>query len=98
MPLPIPDNSLETPIRRMITGVHFSVQPETGDNPAPIPTLTATVTFTDIYRNGEGLPVLYPVSGAVTLTNSELFAIPGAAQTLGAVQALAYSKASEQGL
>lgn len=82
----------------MITGVQFSVQPETGDQPAAVPTLTATVTFTDIYRNAEGLPVLYPVQGQVVLTNDDLFAIPGAAQTLGAVQALAYARATEQGL
>lgn len=99
MPTQIPSNALETPLRRQITSVNFGVALDTADTPASIPTLSASVGFTDIWRNAEGNPVAYPVSDRVLLTHDELIAVhPSALQVLGALQALAYTKGAEQGL
>lgn len=94
MPIPLDPNNEERPDRRQITGVFFSVVLDTSETPAQIPTLTASVTFTDLWRSPNGDPRGYQVPGQVVLTHAELMAIPGAPQTLGAVQALAYQKAA----
>lgn len=98
MPIPIPSKDNETPVRRQITSVNFSVILDTADEPAQIPTLTATICFTDLYRNAEGLPVAYGVSGNVVIPHAELIALPNSLAVLGAVQALAYQRAAEQGI
>jgi hypothetical protein len=99
MPQNIPNNAIETPFRRQITSVNFSVDLDTADTPAPIPRLTATVGFTDIWKTAEGLPVAYPVANRVVLTHDELINChPAALQVLGAVELLAYQRAGEQGV
>jgi len=77
------------PVRRQITGVNFNVALDTEEVSAQIPTLTATVTFTDLWRAPNVDPVPYGVPGQIVLTHGELMKITGDLQTIVAVQAIA---------
>lgn len=98
MPLPIPASQSETPLRRQVSRFSISIAPMVGDQPDPIPTLQAEVDFIDVYRNAEGLPVVYPVQQRVQISGADLLALPDAGTILAALQGIAYAKAIEQGL
>jgi hypothetical protein len=98
MPTDVPAAQHETALRRQITAVNIGVELDTKSTPSPLPTLTASVQFTDIFTTGSGSVVAYPVSGSATLTHAELLAIPNAPSVIQAIQELAYQRAIEQGL
>lgn len=98
MPTDIPSSQHEAPLRRQITGVSIGVELDTGTPAKQLPTLTAQVSFTDLFTRGDGTVVAYPVSGAATLTHVELLAIPNAFSVIAAIQDLAYTRAEEQNL
>ena len=94
MPITLNPANEETPVRRQITGVNFNIVLDVAEIPAQIPTLGASVAFTDLWRKPNGEPVPYIVPGTITLTHAELVAIPHGLEVLAAVQALAYTKAA----
>lgn len=98
MPTIIPSNQHEEPLRRQITGVSIGVELDTGTPEKPLPNLTAQIQFTDLFTRGDGSVVAYPASGVVTLTHAELLAIPHALSVIAAIQAMAYTRAVEQGI
>ena len=98
MPTEIPESQHETPLRRQITAVNIGVELDTKATPSAIPTLTASVQFTDLFVTGAGSVVPYHVAGFVTITHEELLALPNAAAVIAAIQALAYQRAIEQGI
>ena len=98
MPKPIPSQHQETPLRRQISGVSIDVEIDTGTPAKDLPTLTASITFTDLWTRGDGVVVSYPVPGMVRLSNEELLALPNALAVIAAIQERAYQKAIEQGL
>jgi len=98
MPTEIPESQRETALRRQITAVNISVELDTKETPSTLPTLTASVQFTDLFTRGDGTIVPYPVGEIVTLTHAELLAIPNAPNVIFAIQTLAYARAIEQGL
>lgn len=98
MPTDIPQSQHETPLRRQITSVQIGVELDTKATPSAIPTLTASVQFTDLFVTGAGSVVPYPVAGSVTITHEELLALPNAAAVIMAIQTLSYERAEVQGL
>lgn len=98
MPTEIPAKEHETPLRRQIVGVNIGVELDTGTPAKQLPTLTAQVSFSDLFTRGDGVVVVYPASGVVTLTHVELLAIPNAPAVINAIQTMAYQRAVEQGV
>lgn len=98
MPTDIPQSQHETPLRRQIVGVNIGVEIDTGTPAKQLPTLTAQVSFADLFTRGDGTAVAYPVTGAATLTHAELLAIQNALSVIAAIQDLAYTRAEEQNL
>lgn len=98
MPIDIPASQHETPLRRQITSVSIGVELDTGTPAKQLPSLTAQVSFTDMFTRGDGSIVAYPVAGSVTLTHAELLAIPNAPFVIAAIQAQANQRALDQGL
>ena len=98
MPTDIPSSQHETPLRRQIVAVNIGVELDTGTPAKQLPTLTANVSFADLFTRGDGVVVAYPASGAVTLTHTELLAIQNAVSVIAAIQSLAYTRAVEQGI
>jgi hypothetical protein len=98
MPTNIPESQHETPLRRQITSVSIGVELDTKATPSAIPTLTASVQFTDLFVTGAGSVVPYHVAGSVTITHEELLALPNAAAVIMAIQTLSYERAEAQGL
>ena len=98
MPTDIPESKRETALRRHIVGVNIGVELDTGTPAKQLPTITAQVSFTDLFTRGDGAVVGYPASGVVTLTHAELLAIPNASGVIAAIQTLAYARAVEQGI
>ena len=98
MPTDVPTKEHETPLRRQIVEVTIGVELDTGTPAKQLPTLTAGVSFSDLFTRGDGVVVAYPASGVVTLTHAELLAIPNALSVIAAIQSLAYTRAVEQGI
>jgi hypothetical protein len=98
MPTEIPQSQHEMPLRRQITGVNIGVELDTKETPSTLPTLTASVQFTDLFTTSSGAVVAYPASGTATITHAELLAIPNALGVIAAIQTLAYARAVEQGI
>lgn len=98
MPTDIPTKDHETALRRQIIAVNIGVELDTGTPAKQLPTLTAQASFADLFTRGDGVVVAYPASGVVTLTHAELLAIPNALSVIATIQALAYTRAVEQGI
>jgi hypothetical protein len=97
MPTEIPQSQHETPLRRQITSVNIGVEIDTGTPAKQLPTLTAQVSFTDLFTTASGVTA-YPASGSAAITHAELLAIPNALAVIAAIQELAYTRALEQGI
>ena len=76
MPVPLDPAQEESPVRRQITQVNFNVVMDCNEVAAAIPTLTAAVWFTDLWRKPDSTPVVYPLPQPVVLTTEELMAVP----------------------
>lgn len=98
MPTTIPVSQHELPLRRQITSVFIGVELDTGTPAKQLPTLTAQVSFSDLFTRGDGTVVAYPATGFATIMHAELLAIPNALQVIAAIQELAYQRAVEQGI
>jgi hypothetical protein len=98
MPTDIPESQRETALRRQITAVTIGVELDAKETPSTLPTLTASVQFTDLFTTGSGAVVAYPASGTATITHAELLAIPNALSVIAAIQAMAYQRALDQGI
>lgn len=98
MPTDIPSREHETPLRRQIVAVKIGVELDTGTPAKPLPNLTGSVAFSDLFTRGDGTVVAYPATGFATITHAELLAIPNALQVIAAIQELAYQRAVEQGI
>jgi len=98
MPTDVPAKDHETALRRQITAVNIGVELDTGTPAKQLPMLTAQVHFTDMFTRGDGAVVAYPVSGSVTITNSELLAMQHALSVIAEIQTLANQRADEQGI
>lgn len=92
MPIEIPLEQAEVADRRQITSVEIGVMLDTGDTPVQLPTLQGTVSFTDIYRDGSGNAVPYPVAQTVSFTHEELLLIPHALEVIAAIRTISYQK------
>ena len=98
MPQEIPTSQRELALRRQITSVGISVALDTGTPPLPLPELRAQIGFTDLFVRGDGAVVHYPTAGTVALAHDDLLAIPHALSVIAAIQAMAYTRAVEQGI
>lgn len=98
MPKDIPAVGHETPLRRQITSFNIGVELDTKETPSQLPAIAASVSFTDLYTNGNGDVVAYPVPDVARISGAELLAVPHALEVIAALQQLAYDKAIEQGV
>ena len=71
---------------------------DTGTPAKALPTLTASITFTDLWTRGDGVVVSYPVAGIVRISHEELLALPNALAVIAAIQEMAYNKAIAEGV